>query len=333
MANTFGEVLSKPLTQSLSDMGRAANGNLEENIKELAYKAFIVSQEQGILVEAWLPEQVNVDINANYEAPYAQGITGGIAEKIGPLARFAGLSLTTQALTIQVWQGGSNINFSLPLIFQAQTSGVTDVMKPIKDLMKLMMPKDPQGGGLLEAPGPRLDPDKLLANGASLDTISKIGGDTLSAAGSTLVDTSKALVTGQGLGAATGALLNGAVNTANSVAKPVSNAIVNSVKNNISLYIGQFQYFPSVVVTDVSPTFDVVLGPDKNPVRATVVVQFRTFYTPTARDIEGMFPSAQEGSQGSGVTGLGSSAVSGIAQRALGSVSDAVSSLAGGFSI
>jgi hypothetical protein len=298
----------------------------------LAYKAFVVSQEQGILVEAWLPEQVNVDINANYDAPFAQGL-GSSMPNLGAIARFAGLSLTTQALTIQVWQGGSNINFSLPLIFQAETSGVTDVMKPIKDLMKLMMPKDPQGGGLLEAPGPRLDPDKLLANGASLDSVAKIGGDVLSSAGSTLIDASKQLFTGQGAGAVAGSLLTGAVNTANSVAKPVSNAIVNSVKNNISLYIGQFQYFPSVVVTDVSPTFDVVLGPDKNPVRATVVVQFRTFYTPTARDIEGMFPSAQEGAQGSGVTGLGSSAVSGIAQRALGVVSDAVSSLAGGSSI
>ncbi len=329
--STFGEVLSKPLTQALADSGRAQNSNIQENIKELAYKAFIVSQEQGILVEAWLPEQVNVDINANYEAPYAQGMTGGLADKIGPMARFAGLSLTTQALTIQVWQGGSNINFSLPLIFQAHTSGVTDVMKPIKDLMKLMMPKDPQGGGLLEAPGPRLDPDKLLTD-ANLGNIAQIGGNVLSNAGSTLVDTGTALVNG-GLGAASAAAIRGGVNTANSVARPISNAIVNAVKNNISLYIGQFQYFPSVVVTDVSPTFDVVLGPDKNPVRASVIVQFRTFYTPTARDIEGMFPSAQEGSAGSGLTGLGSSAVAGIAQRAIGNLSDAVSSIAGGFSI
>src|SRR6478736_9543570 len=121
MANTFGDVLSKPLPDSLSIANRQQNGNLEQSLRELSYKAFIVCQEQGILVEAWLPEQVNVDINANYEAPYAQGLASSVSEKLGSLARFAGLSMTTQALTIQVWQGGSYIQFSLPLVFQAET--------------------------------------------------------------------------------------------------------------------------------------------------------------------------------------------------------------------
>lgn len=301
---TFGEVLSKPMSQALAESGRQMSGNRESNIRDLAYKAFIVCQEQGILVEAWLPEQVNVDISANYDAPYAQGMGAAVGDKLGAMARFAGLSLTTQALTIQVWQGGSNIQFSLPLIFQAETSGVSDVMKPIKDLMKLMMPKDPQGGGLLEAPGPRLDPDKLISQAGP--TLAKIGGDIggglLNAAGS-MVDTARQVMNDP---------VGTVRNIANTVAQPISNAIVNSVKNNISLYVGQFQYFPSVVVTDVSPTFDVVLGPDKNPQRATVVVQFRTFYTPTERDIEGMFPSAQDGASSSGQTGFGGS---NLAQR------------------
>lgn len=313
MGMTFGDVLSRPASDALGAMGRSLNEKVASDLRELAYKAFIVCQEQNVLVEAWLPEQVNVDINANYEAPYAQGIGGSMAEKIGPIARFAGMSLTTQALTIQVWQGGSNISFSLPLIFQAEQSGVSDVMKPIKDLMKLMMPKDPQGGGLLEAPGPRLDPEKLLGKGASFDTLSKIGGGVLGGTTDTLIDSAKGLWNG-GIGGMAGAAIKGTVNTANAVAQPLSDAIVNSVKNNISLYIGQFQYFPSVVVTDVSPTFDVVLGPDKNPQRATVIVQFKTFYTPTARDIEGMFPSAQEGSSKSAVTGFGGG-LSGISSK------------------
>ena len=299
MPNTFSEVLSRPLTSTLLDAGRPwVSSNLADNIRELAYKAYIVCQEQNILVEAWLPEQVNVDINANYEAPFAQGIASSVNEKIGTIARFAGLSMTTQALTIQVWQGGSTIQFSLPLIFQAETSGVSDVMKPIKDLMKLMMPKDPQGGGILEAPGPRLDPDKFMSQAGP--TLKKIGGDVsnlFNGGLSGMIDAGKQVLNDP---------VGAARSVGNTVAQPISNAIVNSVKNNISLYIGQFQYFPSVVVTDVSPTFDVVLGPDKNPQRATVVVQFRTFYTPTERDIEGMFPSAQDGSTDSNTTGLGS---------------------------
>jgi hypothetical protein len=41
----------------------------------------------------------------------------------------------------------------------------------------------------------------------------------------------------------------------------------------------------------VSPTFDIIIIKDKNPVRATVNVMCRTFYLPTDRDIDIMFPA------------------------------------------
>jgi hypothetical protein len=69
-------------------------------------------------------------------------------------------------MTAQIWQGGAFINFTIPFIFQAETSAETEVMRPIRDLMKLTMPKDetPGGGGILSAPGPHIDIKKLVSN-------------------------------------------------------------------------------------------------------------------------------------------------------------------------
>jgi hypothetical protein len=309
----IGNQFYQSQSSSLSQRGRKDNANAAENIKELAYKAFVVCHDQKLLVEAWLPDTVGVDVTADYEAPFAQGLGGSGTG--ANLLKLGGVSLTTQALSMQVWQGGSYIKFNLPFIFQAENSGKDDVMLPIKNLMRLTMPKESGDGGLLIAPGPHLDTEKTLKN----NVIGKIGEGvvvggfaTLAAsagiAGGGLVSTVASEVakftTGKMHDMATD-LANGSakfsadsfkygVDTVSKSAAEVSKAIVNSVVNNISLYIGQFMYFPCVVIRDVSPTYDVVLGRDKNPVRATVNVSFETFYIPTQADIDSMFPSSYD---------------------------------------
>ena len=292
---TFGQRFNRPLADVLK-LDAAALEN-PQTIKELAYKAFIVAQEHvyegetGVIVEAWMPETLAMDVNATYEAPFAQGLNQ-VNESLGAIARFLGVNLTTQALTAQIWQGGAFIEFSLPLIFQADSSAAYDVMEPIKKLFSLTMPKDPEGGGLLEAPGPRIDFNKLASNAR------ENGGQVLNQLLSTT--TSSISNPGQMLDSAKEAVSNPTgftqktLNTANEGAKAVSKSIVASVKNNISLYLGQFLYFPSVVITDVNPTYDVVLSRDKNPMRATVNINFRTFYMPTDRDISIMFPASSK---------------------------------------
>lgn len=268
--------------------------------KELNYKAYVIAQEyqgsggKGILVEAWLPETVGMDVNANYDAPFAQGIANQVPENVGALARFLGMSLTTQAFTVQVWQGGAFIEFQIPFIFQAESSPANDVMTPIKDLLKLTMPKDPSGGGLLEAPGPVIDLKRLSESGASAaNAISSFAGG-LSLSG--LKDSFSELKSDT-----FGALSKFKNSAEQNIARPLSTAIVNSIKNNISLHIGKFLYLPSVVITDVSPTYDVMIGPDRNPIRATVNVNFRTFFIPTQNDIDVMFPSATSSSTRRGI--------------------------------
>lgn len=291
MADTFGQRFASPLNAALSQSGSnvRSNSNDPEAIKEINYKAFVVCHDENIVVDAWLPEQVQTDVTAEYTAPFAQGMENDSG--LSKLAKLSGISLTTQALTTQVWQGGSYIQFTLPFIFQAETDSTKDVMVPIKNLLRLMMPKEPEPGGLLQAPGPRLDPNKILTT----ENVKAIGGGALSAGSGVIgqaFDTSNALL-GKMLNTSDNVTINGqsTVNELNKFFKPLSNAIVNAVVNNISLYIGQFMYFPSVVVKDVSPTYDVIIDVNKNPVRATVNVTFQTFYIPTQNDIDTMFPS------------------------------------------
>lgn len=281
LPSTFGQVFNKTLPSSLRGLASQQQTNSKQ-IRDNAYKAVVVSSEQKIYISAWLPETVGVDVSANYEAPYAQGL-GAVDSKFGALAQFIGMNLTTQALTAQIWQGGSFINFQLPFIFQAESSAEEEVMKPIKDLLRLAMPKDPSGGGILEAPGPHVNIKKLAAVGGeeAKQGLSELTGYLGSL--SKMIDTGKQIKANP-LGSA-----SALKDAANNVARKVSTALVNSIVNNISLVIGQFLFFPSVVITDVSPTFDVVLSPTGTPMRATVNVGFRTFYIPTDKDIEVMF--------------------------------------------
>lgn len=282
-AATFGQRFSQTLPEALRGMADQRQYQAR-SVRENAYKALVICSDQNIVVDAWLPETVGVDVNATYDAPYAQGV-GGVSERLGALAQFIGMNLTTQALTAQIWQGGAFINFQLPFVFHAETSAEKDVMEPIKNLLRLTMPKDPTkgGGGILEAPGPHVDIKKLAENGGAgaATAVQDFRENGLK----TMMDTAKQVMNDP-LG--TAAKVKDA---ANNVSQRMSQALVNSVVNNISLYIGQFLYFPSVVITDVSPTFDTTLDGTGKPTRATVDVSFRTFYVPTQNDIETMFPN------------------------------------------
>lgn len=280
---TFGQKFAQSLPNALRGQADARQFNAR-SVRENAYKALVICSDQNIVVDAWLPETLNLDVNTTYEAPYAQGL-GSASPGLGAFAQFIGMNLTTQALTAQIWQGGSFINFQIPFIFQAETSAEKDVMEPIKQLLRLTMPKDPTegGGGILEAPGPHVDIKKLAENGGA--GAAQAVQDFRESGLTKMIDTAKqALV--DPLGTAVKVK-----DTANNISQRMSTALVNSVVNNISLYLGQFLYFPSVVITDVTPNFDVTLDGTGKPTRATVDVSFRTFYVPTQNDIEIMFPN------------------------------------------
>lgn len=287
-----------------------------------AYQVHIHSDtEDGpIDVVGYLPEEFQFDANSQYEATFAQGLNG-LNQSLGNIAKALGVNLTTQAMTAQVWQGSNEVTFNISIVFQAETDSYKDVIKPIKDLLKLTMPKDKARGGLLEAPGPHVDIEKLRTaiNGvmpAPTPTPQAATGDTSASSqvgvtGVTggLIDTVTGALRGLGnvpgtinraldglktdpVGFAANAALSGTLavkNTANAGLVSLSRLLVNSIVNNISLSIGNFFYFPSIVITEVNQSYKSLFGPDYNPQQATVQVTFKTFYVPTQNDLEVMF--------------------------------------------
>ncbi len=306
------------------------------------YHVIITSQKTGnteIQVEGWLPEEITFDVSSQYEAPYAQGLNSAFPI-IGEVARALGVNLVNQAMTIQVWQGGTELNFQIPLVLQAETDASRDVIQPIKKLLKLTMPKESVRGGVFEAPGPHVSIEKLqarvnaikeateLASQNVVDSIPGVSneylidkvGEKLFQGRETIQDlASRGIEVGakflekaksgdlMGLGQTTGNILSSVGSAGvgvaswlkkngDQVAVNISREIINSIDNNISLYIGNFLFFPSVVITDVSQAYNVLIAPDGSPSRATVNVSFRTFYIPTQGDLDQMFLTGGAGS-------------------------------------
>lgn len=262
------------------------------------YILTLCCDELGIVLQADLPQEFTFDVQTRYEDTYAQGINDMVPSAISNFTRAIGLNLTTQALTAQLWQGSSEIQFTLPLIFQAERDERQEVIKRLMQLMYLTLPREEEAGGLLSAPGPHIDFEKFKRNFQSgspaVSTIKneyKRVGDSISAA----IEKNKGtLSSGLSGWVDTGFDIGTQVRTSgDAVAKTVSAAIVSSIKNNIQLYIGRYMFFPSVVITDVQQTHHTLpVEQTGNVQRVEVTVTFKTFYLPTQRDIVNMFPNS-----------------------------------------
>lgn len=253
------------------------------------YKAMILCQDQGISVVASLPENFTFDVGAQYEAPFSQGLNSAAGDTIGGAARAIGISLTSQAFTAQIWQGSTDIELSLELQFQTEDDPIRDVQEPILDLLRLVMPRTRGNvsGGLFESPGPHIDYDTLRANYAKANPqkgdigLMDLGQGLFSG----LVDTAK-----KALGDASKGNLMDAINGPLS---ELNNVLMSSVKNKISIYIGNYMYFSSVVITDVQQTYTSQFDDEFNlPMHATVAVRFRPFVMPTQNDLRSIFPQS-----------------------------------------
>jgi hypothetical protein len=238
--------------------------------------AVIACNDKNITIVANLPQEFSMDLGACYEEAFSQGLSGllsgngMLSEIAGKSMKMLGLQLTTKALTAQVWQGSTEISFSLPLIFQVESDSERDIQKPLRDLYSLVLPEEKEAGGLLEAPGPRVDLNKLQQNSGSLM-------DALGGTGSALSS------------AITGESAMSIKDGVNSALKPFSNAFLSSIKNNISLSIGDRMLFKSVVITSVAQNFSVQPLEDGVFQRVECTVGFKTFYVLTQQDMPDLF--------------------------------------------
>lgn len=322
--STLNNMIGNNATQSIigpADYLRNPASSSFPPLEHNDYLAYITCSELGINMTAQLPDTWQFDISSEYSAPYAEGLTEGIPSMLAPGLKAAGVSLTTQVLTAQLWKGSSEITFTLPLVFQAEYDSDREIMKPLLELMALTLPRDSQGGGgMLSAPGPHFDlvdttanPDlnsgkaesKTTAGSLSIGQALSDAGNVFKTVGGAALDVGLA-----GGGAVVGALTvasnpdglkSGVTNlyhTANKYISPLSNKLASMVKNRISLSIGNMLTFDSVVIINVQqnhkvqPTADISGQSTGLYQKCEITVTFKTFFTPTQRDLIKMFPNA-----------------------------------------
>jgi hypothetical protein len=247
--------------QFLYDKSPPPRGNPNDNP---FYNCYLTCPDKNILIRANLPHEYSLDFGAAYEASFSQSLSDNTYAAARKVGNALGLQFVTKAMTAKLWQGSNDVTFSLPFIFQIETDYYKDVLEPMSQLYRLVLPKQSASFGLLESPGPSLDLQKLKA----LAGDTKIG-DVLSKSFDAVIDGTKSIADGE--------LPQGPDPTA---------ALLGCIKNNCSLVIGGYQYFDSVVVTNVAQTTSVLPYYKTGTMsRVEVVVTFSTFVVPTEDDI------------------------------------------------
>ncbi len=254
------------------------------------YLVTIVRESPQLTIQAPLPESFMFDSSAQYEAPFAQGWVP-IDSVRNALAAF-GRKTTSQALSLQIWQGNQDTDLGLELEFQAEIDPQVEVMQPIADLLTLTTPKADSLAGLMKAPGPHLDLQKFLGvvvnsgneKSLALEGAKRIqrGGDPnniLERQGST-VDGSKSTADGNN---------QAKPEQSNEASSSATDLIKQSIQGKISIKIGRYMFFDSVVITDIQQTFTNQLDENGFPWHAKVAVRFRPAFTIVQRDLERIF--------------------------------------------
>lgn len=249
------------------------------------YMCFIVPMDRGMEpIKLHLPEEYALTLGASYQAPFSQGPVDP-QSVLGRVASAAGLQFANKAMSMQLWQGSNEMEFAIPLVLQVESDPYLDVLKPLGTLYELMLPRENVAGGLLTSPGPHIDLEKLKEGLLSEKTSMDLG-----EVFSTISDSYKSLTETGDWGSA----ISGAGDAANNTLAVFSNSITSAIKYNISLTLGNFQHFPSVVITNVQQ--DTKVRPDYltgTMSRINLTVTFRTFFTPTNRDLQHLLQGYQ----------------------------------------
>lgn len=258
----------------------------------------------AIVVEAPMPDSFAFDVGATYEQMLPQGLLNNTVMNITAAA--TGTRLAFQALTAQLWAGNTDSELSFELDFHTEVDPVQDVRTPIVNLLRLTMPTIKTQSGFLGSPGPQIDFSKTgsvfgtVYNAADSSIGSLLGG--IKGAAVEIAQTAFPGVFGTpstagGLTDTNSQSVDGANNT---IAKQIQQnpslgtaAYWNSViKNKITIAIGNYLYFDSVVITRVSQTFasnfDAATG---LPHHVRVAVAFKPLFMLAQEDLDTLFVS------------------------------------------
>lgn len=258
----------------------------------------------AIVVEAPISESFAFDVGATYEQMLPQGLTKN--KFINTAAALTGTRLAVQALTAQLWAGNTDSELSMELQFHTENDPIQDVRTPIVNLLKLTMPSINSKSGFLTSPGPQIDFDKAgtifsdAAKTVADDAGSVFGGLVQGAAN--LFKSALQDYVGFGTKPKPASLQDSNTQVPDGNNDPVSKQLQQNpnlgtakywntmIKNKISITIGNYLYFDSVVITRVSQTFasnfDAQTGLPHN---VNVVVAFKPLFMLAQEDLDTLF--------------------------------------------
>lgn len=256
-----------------------------------AYKVIIQSvnsanPNDSVHVVANIPESFMYDTSANYDAPFSSGLTGN--RLVDTLLSTTGTQMLIQAATAQVWMGSNQSELGLELEFQALSDPYLEVFQPITDLMKLVTPKEAEIGGVLRSPGPRVDSlIKSLIAGGYERASSAFSSDTDTAEERvSMVNPATTYSAGDNSQESVSSTVRGLGNTLS-----VEN-LKKNIDNQISIQVGGFAFFSSVVVTNVQKTYQSAVDAISGlPFQARVSLRFKPLFMVIDKDLPSMFPT------------------------------------------
>lgn len=244
----------------------------------------------GVTITAPLPETAGYDTASDYATPFAQGMIAQGGNTANALAAL-GIRVTTQAMTAQLWQGATDSTVSLELEFQTYDDPDKDVRQPVLSLLKLAA-ASVGSTGLLTSPGPHLS---LEDTGKLASTATKTLWNETKQIGGTLgsvVGISQTVRTDKGLNGPTDNLNSNQKSNAPPDAENGLGAQFwkSKVRNNISIQLGNYAFFDSVVILSASETWSNQIDARTGlPMHAKVALQFKPLFLVTQDDLDKIF--------------------------------------------
>lgn len=161
----IGSMHSPTLLFAENPAGRV--GAVKPNVPPI-YRAELIVQRDGaeyLRIDTPLPENYMLSLATSWDNPFNQPLSnfasklaGGLPGKAVDIAS-TGVTAATGFTTLNkwlsggVWTGGSMMKLDIPFVIQAYENPREEVVKKMRDLMKLVAPSE-YAGQFLRAPGP-----------------------------------------------------------------------------------------------------------------------------------------------------------------------------------
>lgn len=142
-------------------------GNVKPNVPDI-YKAVLNVKRDGadlLNIETPLPENYMLSLGTSWNNPFneplsnfaaksANGATGKYVDAASTgVTAATGFTTLNKWLSGAVWTGGSMMKLDIPFVIQAYNDTREEVVRKMRDLMKLVAPSE-YAGQFLRAPGP-----------------------------------------------------------------------------------------------------------------------------------------------------------------------------------